>query len=176
MNEEIVEYFIKNLIFIAIAVVACFAYRFIINKTKLSKKSESKTLRYPIAYRLAPLIAIVYLGVIWGLVALFAPRDIIYVYAAAVMAAFGFVVFVARSLWRVNIKSDCFTVVSFFGVKHTYGYENLQLSKNEKGTKWIFFSGEITVFSLPFFIQDGDNLVEAYYSHAKQKSKQNQVQ
>ena len=171
MDEKLVEYFIKNLIFIALAVVACLAYRLIVSKSKIGKRCKNKTLTYPLSRRLAPLVSLGYGVVVCMLVALIAPRDVIYAYAAILAAVFGVAVSATRFVWRVIVGEDKFTCVSFLGVKRTYGYEDLELRKNANGTKWVFYSGETVVFSVPYYIVGADSLVEAYYSYRRGKEK-----
>ena len=157
-----IEYFIKNMIFFALTIVAFLIFKLILNKSKFKSGNDSDVLKYPLAYRLAPLCTVVYFCVVTLLVVLFASSDLIYVIAAAIVALGGIVTIVLWSLWKVEIKDTGFVFTNFFGRKRTYGYGDLQLIKDENGMKWFFYKGGEKVLYMPYFIQNREKLVKAY--------------
>ncbi|MCH5163946.1 MAG: hypothetical protein J1F36_02895 [Clostridiales bacterium] len=160
-----IEYFIKNLIFFALTAVAFLLFKLILSKAKFKSDKDRNVLRYPLAYRLAPLCIVGYFMVVTLLVALFAKSDLIYVIVAGIVALGGVVTIVLWSLWRVEIKETEFVYTNILGKKRTYGYGDLQLTKDESGMKWFFYKGEEKVLSLPYFIQNREKLIKAYENY-----------
>lgn len=89
-----IEYFIKNLIFFALTIVTFLIFRLILNKSKFKSDTDSNVLRFPLAYRLAPLCTVGYFVMVMLLVMLFAKGDLIYVIVASIVALGGIVVMI----------------------------------------------------------------------------------
>lgn len=157
-----IEYFIKNLIFFALTIITFLIFKLILNKSKFKSGNDSNVLKYPLAYRLAPLCTVGYFGVVTLLVMLFAKGDFIYVIAASIVALGGIVTIVLWSLWRVEIKETEFVYTNMLNKKRTYGYSDLRLIKDANGIKWFFYKGQEKVFYMPYFIQNREKLVKAY--------------
>ncbi|MBE5730924.1 MAG: hypothetical protein E7350_03140 [Clostridiales bacterium] len=166
----IIEYFIKNLVFLALVAITFLCFRLILVKSKFQGKGNGNILKYPLGYRLAPLVTVGFFAVVAALVGLFAEEDVLYVIASGIVAFGGLLVSLSWSLWRVEISEDGFTYTNCFGKKRRYVYANLEHKQAYSDPKWHFYQGEIKVLTMPLFIQNRDKLLSAYY-HYKNKHK-----
>ncbi len=166
-----IEYFVKNLVFFALAAVTFLLIRLTLNRTKLNGKSDGKTLRYPLGYRLAPLITLGFFAVVVFLYFIFGAKNWLYVVAAAVVAAVGLCVSLCFSLWRVVIKDESFVFRSCLGTSVEYFYKDLQQKNEPSGAKWFFVCDGQKVFTMPFFVRGGNKLLSAYDNYYNRQPK-----
>ncbi len=160
-----IEYFIKNLIFIALTALDVFAFKLIIYKTKFKKPYDgSAILRYPLPYRLAPLTSLAYFVVVTAAILLFGDikSDYLYLIAAGVVVLASLTFTVFWSIWKVEFDATGFTYTSYFGKKYNYAFSELEVKRDVAQFGWSFFKQEEEVFRLHGFIQNGDKLVMAY--------------
>ena len=170
------EYFIKNMAFFALTVITFLLVKLIIYKSKLNAiPRKANVLRYPLAYRLAPLVTVGYFAVVTALVYIFGAKDWIYSIASGVVAVGGVVLSICWSLWRVVIRYDNFVFTNCFGNRITLMYVELELRETVQGAKWHFYRGSEQVFCMPFFVQCRDKLSNAYYDYIKELERQKRL-
>lgn len=164
------EFFIKNLIFFGLTILATILFKLIIAKSKFRKKNSGNILKYPLGYRLAPLSFVGYCGVVTALAfwqGIGAHWQ--YVVVSGIVAAGGLIVMIVWSIWRVEFDETGFVYTSKAGKKNAYVFEKLELKQNEHGTKWYFYLDGVEVFCLPFYISGGKELLKAYEKIHNQK-------
>lgn len=167
----LIEYFIKNLIFLALVAITFLCFRLILSKSKFQGRGKGTVLKYPLSYRLAPLVTVGFFAVVTALVFTLAKNDLVYVVASGIVAFGGLLVSLSWSLWRVKIGEDGFTHINCFGKKRRYVYAILEHKQAEGDPKWHFYQGEIKVFTMPLFIQNRDKLLSAYYHYKNKHNK-----
>lgn len=160
-----IEYFIKNIIFIVLTAIDVFAFKLIIYKTKFKKPYDgSGILRYPLPYRLAPLTSLAYFVVVTAAILIFGDikGDYLYLIAAGVVVAVSLSFIIFWSIWKVAFDDNSVTYTGFFGKTRRFEYGEIELKKDYGQFGCSFYKAGEKVFDLPGFIQNGDMLVKAY--------------
>ena len=161
------EYFVKNLIFFALTIAAAVAFRLVLAKTKFRGGKVGDVLKFPLSYRLAPLIFAAYFAVVALLVLLFAKGDYIYMIVAGIVAVAALPIALGWSLWKVEIGEDGFAFRNCFGIKHRYVYRDLELEEHPSGMKWYFVLGQKRVLCVRRFVRGGDRLKDKFDQRGK---------
>lgn len=161
--------YIKMLIFLAAVAATAFIVRLIRNKAKFRSDRYDGVLRYPLNYTLSPLLFVLFFAVTTVTVALTDLSEWYYIFLSGAVALGWTPFMIMWSIWKVEVGEEGFVYRNFVGKKTAYRYANLSVRVNERRTKWGFYVGEQCVFTMPFFVTDGERLKKAYDNYNKMR-------
>lgn len=132
-------------------------------KIKDKELKEKSVLRFPLFYRIVPVLWGPWCIIISIYVLLFQSED--WQYIIMIFCVFGLpfsAISIMWSMWKVEMKEDGFTYRNYFGVRREYKYDELEYSDHPKGLKWFFLMNGKKMICIAHYIERGDALRKLY--------------
>ena len=171
------------LVFIPMFSVA-FILRYFINRNR-SKKQQTESdsfsqegyiLKMPNMYRVVSFLLIVFWLLVTIIILLTQLEDWPYIIAFGIFSGLpGIIMLICSSLWKVEVQKEKFIYRNFIGKTKVYQYMELKFQDDDKGIKWYFYKDGKKVFSMPYYIENGNKLERVYKKYqTKNRNKLNE--
>ena len=173
------------LVFIPMFSVA-FILRYFINKNRIKQRqAETETddfsqegyiLKMPNMYRVVSSLLIVVWLFVTIIILLTQLEDWPYIIAFGVFSGLpGIIMLICFSLWKVEVQKEKFIYRNFIGKIKVYQYTELEVKYDDKGIKWYFYKDGKKVFSMPYYVENGNKLERVYKKYqTKNRNKLNE--
>lgn len=173
------------LVFIPMFSVA-FILRYFINKNRIKQRqAETETddfsqegyiLKMPNMYRVVSSLLIVFWLFVTIIILLTQLEDWPYIIAFGVFSGLpGIIMLICFSLWKVEVQKEKFIYRNFIGKIKVYQYTELEVKYDDKGIKWYFYKDGKKVFSMPYYVENGNKLERVYKKYqTKNRNKLNE--
>lgn len=173
------------LVFIPMFSVA-FILRYFINKNRIKQRqAETETddfsqegyiLKMPNMYRVVSSLLIVFWLFVTIIILLTQLEDWPYIIAFGVFSGLpGIIMLICFSLWKVEVQKEKFIYRNFIGKIKVYQYTELEVKYDDKGIKGYFYKDGKKVFSMPYYVENGNKLERVYKKYqTKNRNKLNE--
>ena len=161
-----------------------FILRYFINRNR-SKKQQTESdsfsqegyiLKMPNMYRVVSFLLIVFWLLVTIIILLTQLEDWPYIIAFGIFSGLpGIIMLICFSLWKVEVQKEKFIYRNFIGKTKVYQYMELKFQVDDKGIKWYFYKDGKKVFSMPYYIENGNKLERVYKKYqTKNRNKLNE--
>ncbi|MCH5164447.1 MAG: hypothetical protein J1F36_05465 [Clostridiales bacterium] len=157
--------YLRPIIYVLPVIVVAIVLRLVLNKAarkSAEAQAESNILRLPLLFRIIPFIVAAFLISVYIIIIIQNIEDWPFIIIFAIFFIPALIAAIMWSLWKVEIRDEDFVYRNWFGKIKVYRYEDLELRCHPKGLKWFFYQGDKKVFTMAYFIENGDKLAAAY--------------